>query len=222
MPETKRRRRWPIALAIVAGLVLIGALVARHYTRPEALTAFLIDNARSQLGAALVVGESGRFGFMPDLHLVLPNASLGALERQAPFLSTKNADVVVPWSTLWSGRYEIRRIELVAPQLDLDALDAWLASRPAGKTPDVRFALHASDATLTSGGKTIASGVELEFASAGDLADWLEKRAAAPASTTLLPPIDGTAKAAVIEVGGTRLEGVRAETREDATRTGTP
>ncbi|HKE46955.1 MAG TPA: hypothetical protein VKB52_02740 [Rhodanobacteraceae bacterium] len=212
MPEQKRRRRWPIVLAIVAALVPISALVARHFTRPEALTAFLIDNARSQLGAVLVVSNAGRFAFVPEFHLVLPDPSLAASERGAPFLTAKNADVVVPWSMLWSGRYEIRRIELVSPRLDLDALDAWLASRPAAKTPDIRFALHASDATVVSGGKTIASGVELEFANAGDLAEWLDKRA------TLLPPIAGTAKAAVIEVGGARLEGVSVESRDDAAK----
>ena len=216
MPEAKRKRRWPIALAVIAALVAVAAFVARHYTRPEALTAFLIGNAQSQLGAVLAVGGTGRFGFVPDLHLVLANPSLAPIERGAPFLSARNADVVVPWSTLWSGHYEIRRIELASPRLDLDALDAWLAARPAAKTPDIRFALHAADATVVAGGKTIASGVELEFASAGDLGDWLDKRATAPGSTTLLPPIAGTAKAAVIEIGGARLEGVSVETRDDA------
>lgn len=212
MPETRRRRRWPIVLALVAALAIAGFIAARHYMRPETLTAILIANARSQLGAELAVGAPGRFGFVPDLHLVLPKPSLGQAS-QPPFLRAESADIVVPWSILWSDRYEIRRIDLVSPELDLDALNAWLSTRPAGKAPDVRFTLRATDATLVAGGKPVASGVELEFASTGDLAAWLDEQK--NATGPLLPPIAGTAKADSIEIGGTKLEGVRIETHED-------
>lgn len=213
-PRKRKRRRWPIALAIIAVLVLIGALALRHYTRPETLTALLIGNARSQLGVELALSEPGRFGFMPNLHLILPRPALRETPQSVAFLSADSADVVVPWSTLWSGRYDIEGIELIKPQLDLDALDAWLRKQPASAPrPDVRFSLRAKGATLISGGKPIATGVDLDFRSTGDVAGWLAGRS--ESSTMLLPPLAGTIDAPAVEVGGTRLEGVHIESRED-------
>ncbi|HJT98254.1 MAG TPA: hypothetical protein VJ696_08050 [Rhodanobacteraceae bacterium] len=217
MPESRRRRRWRIALAIAVLAIVTGALLFRHYSRPEALTALLAANAKRALGAELSLAGPARFGFVPDLHLVLPQPSLG--DAGAPFLSAEHADVVVPWSILWQDdRYEIRRIELASPRVDLDALARWLASRPAGaESPDVRFTLVANDATLIANGKPVASGVDLSFASVGDVIDWAKH---AGPSTPLLPPLAGTAKAAVVEFEAVRLEGVRIETRDD--KAGTP
>jgi len=214
MPEARRRRRWPIVLAIVVVLFVIGALIARHFTRPETLTAMLIDNARSQLGAELGLSETGRFGFLPKLHLTLAHPTLRQTPQTGAFLSADSADVVVPWSILWSDRYEIHRVELVKPRLDLDALDAWLASRPSSPTPpDVRFSLRATDATLILGGKRIAERVNLDFASTGDLIGWLNAQRSS--TSVLLPPLSGTAEAKSMTIGDTTLENVRIESRED-------
>jgi hypothetical protein len=216
LPDARGRRRWAIALAIAVVLVALGAWAARHYTRPETLTALLIERTRSQLGAELSLSGSGRFGFFPDLHLVLPHPTLRESSQPAPILSAETVDIVVPWSMLWSGRYDIRNVEVIAPKLDLAALDHWIVARPpAGKLPDVRFALRVRNATLISGGRTIASGVDLAFTSAGDLAAWLEAQPWQTSSAALLPPLNGTAGAATVDIGGTRIEGVRIEARAD-------
>jgi hypothetical protein len=216
MPEPGRRRRRWIALAVAVALLGVGALIVRHLLRPEAMTAMLVGNARSQLGAELALSESGRFGFVPDLHLVLANPSLKQTPQGIAFLSAKSADVVMPWSVLWSDRYDIQRIELVKPRLDLDALNAWIASRPdAGASPDIRFALRATDATVTAGDKTIAEHVDLDFASSGDVVGWLTHQRESAKAATLLPPLSGTIQAAKVDVGDTHLEGVRIESRED-------
>jgi hypothetical protein len=215
MAEKRRRRRWPIVLAIVAALLAIGLLMLRHYTRPETLTALLIENARSQLGAELGVCETGRFGFTPNLHLTLTNPSLKQTPQSLAFLSADSLDVIMPWATLWSDRYDIERIELARPVIDLDALDAWLAARPASDPVDVRFALRATDAALVSGGKVIAKDVDLDFASTGDISAWLANRPGSSARSTLLPPLAGTIDAAVVEIAGTRVEGLHIESRED-------
>lgn len=215
MAEKRRRRRWSIALAVVVALFAIGALMLRHYTRPETLTALLIDNARSQLGAELGLSETGRFGFTPNLHLTLARPSLKETPESLPFLSADSVDVVMPWATLWSDRYDIERIELVRPVLDLDALNTWFAARPASTPVDVRFALRATDATLVAGGKMIAKDVDLDFASTGDISAWIANRPGSSARSTLLPPLAGTVDAAVVEIDGTRVEGLHIESRED-------
>ncbi|MGH8173540.1 MAG: hypothetical protein ACREPX_10345, partial [Rhodanobacteraceae bacterium] len=214
VPRKPRRR---IVLAIVVALLLVAALIVRHLSRPEALTTMLINNAKSQLGAELVLGETGRFGFVPDLHLTLAHPALKAPGQAAAFLSADSADVVVPWSTLSGDRLDIQSIDLVKPRLDIDALNAWLDSRPASAPPpDVRFALRAKDALVIASGKTIAENVDLDFASSGDIAGWLTRQRDSAKTSTLLPPLDGTIDAATIEYGDTRLEGVRIESRDDA------
>ena len=216
MPEPRRRRRRWIALAIAIGVLAVGALIVRHMLRPEAMTAVLVGNARSQLGAELALSESGRFGFVPDLHLVLAKPSLKQTPQSTAFLSADSADVVMPWAVLWSDRYDIQRIELVRPRLDLDALNAWLASRPAsGAAPDVRFALRATDAIVTAGGKTIAEHVDLDFASSDDIVGWLTHQRESAKASTLLPPLSGTVQAKTVDWGDTHLEGVRIESSED-------
>ena len=214
MPERPRRRR--IALAAAALLLVAGAFAAWYGTRPETLTSFLIGQARSRLGASLALNGPARFGFVPALHLVLPQPKLGDPASATPFLRAETADVVVPWSVLWSDRVEIRSVELVKPTLDVDALDRWLAAQPSsGKVPDVRFTIRASGARIVAGAKTIASNIDLDVASAGDVTEWLRQRATNPATAPLLPPLLGTLHAADVELGGTRIEGVRIETSDD-------
>lgn len=213
MAERKRGRRWLIALAVVVALLAVGALALRHYARPDVLTALLVEKARSELGAELSLAREGRFGFVPKLHLVLTHPVLKNAQGGASILSGDSAEVLMSWSTLWSDRIEIERIELAKPVLDLDALSAWLASRPpSSSTPDVRFALRVDGATLVSGGKPVASGVSADLASAGDLSAWAQRWR----ESALLPPLDGTLEAERIEIGGATLEGVRVESRADA------
>jgi hypothetical protein len=214
MPEPGRRRR--IALAVAALVLAAGALAIWYGTRPETLTSFLVGQARSRFGASLALDGPARFGFVPNLHLVLARPTLADTAGSTPFLGAESADVVVPWSVLWSDRIEIRSVELVKPTLDLDALDRWLAAQPSpGKSPEVRFSIRANGARIVAGTKTIASGVDLDLASAGDVSDRLRQRAANPASAPLLPPLRGTLRAADMDLGGTRIEGVRIETGAD-------
>lgn len=208
-----RRRRWPYALLALVLLAGVGAFAVRHYTRPERLTALLVGQARSQFGLELSLDGAARFGFLPSLRLRLPKPSAGA--DGAAVLDAASIDVVVPWRTLWGERVDIERISMERPRLDLDAFSRWLAARPSGgAAPEVRFAVQVRDGTLLASGKPLAEGLNLEFANAGDLAAWLERVRAADAP--LLPPLSGSAEAARVQIGGTRVEGLRVELRDDA------
>src|SRR5690606_22977871 len=52
----------------------------------------------------------------------------------APLLTADRAHLALPWATLWAGGKDltISRVELDGPRLDLQALQGWLATRPAG------------------------------------------------------------------------------------------
>lgn len=227
MPEPRaqrlrRRSRWPFVLLALALLGGAAALALRHYTRPQQLTSALIGQTRSLLGADLSLGGEARYGFWPKLHVVLPQPALRAPGAGSAFLRADRLEAALPWRTLWADRYEIERIDLVRPTLDLDALSAWLAARPPSNSaaPDIRFALHVDDATLVAGGQPVAQGVNLDFASRGDLAAWFAQ--IGPQMTPLLPPLSGSAKASSLQIGDTRLEGVHIELRDDAVQPPTP
>ncbi|NCT67964.1 MAG: hypothetical protein GXC76_10025 [Rhodanobacteraceae bacterium] len=215
-PPRPRRRRWPYLLLALALLAGGAALLLRHYTRPDALSALLVTQTRSLLGAELSLGAGAHYGFVPKLRAVLPRPALRASATTPPFVTADALEAVLPWRNLWSDRYEIERIDLLRPRLDLDALDAWLATLPPAHAapPDVRFALRIEDGQILHGGQPLARGVNLRFASAGDLAAWLAQWRTRPDTTTLLPPLAGHAEAAEVRIDEVRLEGVQVEMRD--------
>ncbi|MEO7433512.1 MAG: AsmA family protein [Dokdonella sp.] len=212
----KPRRRWRIALAIFAMVVIAVVLAIRHYTRTDRLTALIIGEARSALGADLTVGGTAHYDFWPTLHLVLAAPSLNAPNASA-FIKADAIEVRVPWRILWADRYDIEQIDVIRPVLDLDALKQWLATRPASNasTPDIRFNLHLIDGNATSGGMTVAEGLDIAFTNSGDLAAWIDGVRAHPDSSALVPPLNGSADAKVLQIGTTRLEGVHLEVKDD-------
>lgn len=209
------RRRWPIFLLALGLLVGGVALVLRHYTRPDQLTALLIAQARSALDADLAIDGTATFGFSPDLGVVLPHPSLKAHGSGAIMLRADGVRAIVPWKSLWSSRYDIERIDLVKPVLDIGALNAWLAARAPSSTapPDVRFTLHVEDGILMSAGKTIAQGVTMTFANSGDLTAWLANIQST--STSAIPPLNGSAQATSLQFGDTRLDDVHIDVQGD-------
>ena len=211
-----RRRRWLIALLALLVIAGVVAAMLHRYSRPERITALLVEQARDQLGLELSLGGKAGYALSPRLEAVLPQPELkvqGKLLLRAVSLGAS-----VPWHTLWSDRYEIERVELVQPQLDLDVLRSWLASRPTSSaaTPDVRFVLRIADGTIVSSGKPIAKGVDVQLGNSNDLAAWLATFETKAGATTLLPPLGGKVEAAALQLGDTRLEGVRIELRDDA------
>lgn len=216
-PPRRRRRGIVFALLVLAALFGAGAIALRHYSRPQTLTALLVDQVRSSLGAELKLEGLGRFEFSPGLRLVLPRPALHAPDTAGPLLSAQSLDVSVPWHTLWGDRLDIERIDIERPVLDADAFSAWLAKQPPGAaTPDVRFALRVRDGRVIAGGKPVAEGVNLDFANADDLAAWLAKLRSGDPAVALVPPLRGTAQAASVTAGGVRIEGVRVDVTDDA------
>jgi hypothetical protein len=202
-------RRWPYVIALLLVLVVAGSFAVREFVRPEKLTAMLVGEVRTRLGASLELGGNARFGVWPSLHVELPQAALRNPAATAPFLATESIDVVVPWRSLWGDALEIERIELDAPRLDLEALDAWLAARPAGgDMAGFSVRIVATDGSLARGAATLASGIDIDLASAGDLAAWLASDEGDP-KRTLIPPLAGSIEAAEVQLGETRLRGVR-------------
>ncbi len=121
--NNRPRRRWPYFLL---ALVLLGggaALALQYYTRPDQLTALLVAQARNSLDVDLTIDGAATFGFVPDLGVSLPHPTLKARGSGVVVLRADSARAVVSWKSLWSSRYDIERIDLVKPMLDIDALN---------------------------------------------------------------------------------------------------
>ena len=212
----RRRRRWLIALLVLLVGAGVVAVLAHRYSRPERITALLVEQARSQFGLELTLGGAAGYALRPRLEALLPQPQVKVQGKL--LLSAASLGASVPWHSLWGERYEIERIELVQPRLDLGVLRSWLESRPpsSAATPDLRFRLRITDGTITSAGQPIAEGVDLQLANSDDLAAWLAAFDAKRGTAPLLPPLGGEIKAAALQYGDTRLQGVRIELRDDA------
>lgn len=212
----RRRRRWPYLLLVLGVLGLAAAFALHRWSRPQRLADLLVSQVRTQLGAELVLGGIAGFELTPSLQALLPRPQLVA-DGQV-ILRADAIAASVPWRTLWADRYEIERIELQRPVLDLDALRAWLAARPSSDAavPDVRFALRVVDGSVIASGKPVAADIDIDFANSGDLAAWFAALDRDTSAIAPLPPGRGSASAASLQVGDTRLEGVRIELRDDA------
>ena len=77
-PQRPRRRRWPRVLLALLVLGVIGAFAVHHYTRPQRLTALLIEQVRDQLGAELTLGGDAGYTLVPGLHAELPQPMLAS------------------------------------------------------------------------------------------------------------------------------------------------
>lgn len=210
----RRRRRLVRVLLVLLASGVAGALLVHRYTRPQRITALLVERVRNDLGAELRLGGEGRYAFLPGLRAVLPQAELVA--GGARVLQVDALRAALPWRSLWSSQLEIEKIELVRPVLDLDALHAWLASLPPSqaRAPDVRFALHVEDGRVLRAGDPVAEGVTIDLANRADLVAWL--RAWDPARADLVPPIAGSVQVDSARIGDTRIEGLKIEVRDDA------
>jgi uncharacterized protein involved in outer membrane biogenesis len=212
----RRRWRWGLLLGVLA-VLLAGGLALRHYTRPATLTALLQAQVRQHLGAELDVGEGAQYGFWPRLHVRLPELSLHAAGAARPIITARTLDLALPIASVWSREPAIERLVLVAPTVDLDALDAWLATRPASQAaPEIRFALEVRDGRIIRKDVVVARALDGTLASAGDVAAWLERTRGDPA-TARLPPLAGHIRVEQVRVGEVRLDDVEVELR-DATQ----
>lgn len=159
MTDAPRKRRWP---KVLAGLAIVLALAAWWIDRqlePTRLARTVLALAGQAQGLEIGFDGQPEYALRPEPRLVLPRLVVRQPGAAAPLLTAARAEVALPWDTLWGeGPVVITRIELVSPALDLEALDAWMASRPAdgaAEIPTLTRGLHVAD------GRVIGDGWQL-------------------------------------------------------------
>ncbi len=160
------RLRW-IAAAIVAVLVALLAALAIHVhslLQPERFTA-LLQGDLSSVGLTLKLQAPAEPMLFPHPGVRLQGVTLGNTGAAAPLLRAESATIVVPWRALLYSVPAIERVDIDAPQLDLDELKALLARLPhrAGppRLPTIATGVHLRQGTLAARGSPLLFGVSV-------------------------------------------------------------
>lgn len=213
------RKRTRVILVVLVALLAIIALATHHITQPERLSALLVDQLQSRYGLQLSMPTAARISFSPRLSIMLDHPTITTLNVSQPLLTADKVDVALPWSTLFGGDPVIDRIELQRPRIDIDALQAWLATQASAGGPTVvpAFDLSLHDGTVLRSGQTLAAGVNASLHGAVELGGWIDAwKSSGPASP--IPPVKGTLDAERISIGDTTLDGVRLRIDDDAVK----
>lgn len=159
-PARRFRRRWLWLLLPLAAMA--GFLVLRALSQPERVTAFLLRQAEQSTGLSLELSQPADIGIWPDLHLELIGLTATAPGATAPLLRVERVEAALPWSALRAETLQLQRLTLVAPQLDLPAMQAWLAMND-DTGPPAPLRLPEFDAALSvEGGTVVADGWALQ------------------------------------------------------------
>lgn len=164
-------RRWRIALLGVAGAAaaLLLAIVIGVYwlLQPDRFTATLQAQARAA-GLQLHLASPARPTLFPRPALELEGITLNEQDATMPILLAARGRLALPWRTLFGGRTVISRLEIDAPRVDLDALQAWAARLPATdathppQIPRIDTGILISRASVVRGNDILLQNLALE------------------------------------------------------------
>ncbi|TAL71555.1 MAG: membrane assembly protein AsmA [Rhodanobacter sp.] len=151
MPHGWRR------LLIATGTVLLAALLVSAVTvylllRPDRFTALLQDQAQ-KAGLTLNLASPASPTLFPRPALELSGITLSADGTDTPLLLAARGRLTLPWRTVFGGPPAITQMEVDAPRVDLDALQAWLT------------ALHLQNSTVAPTIPRIDTGIRIEHGS---------------------------------------------------------
>jgi len=135
--------RLRLILLVLGGLamtvVLIAVIAADLLLQPDRFTAMLQTQARTA-GLELNLASPATPTLFPRPALELYGITLSAQGANAPILLAARGSLALPWRTLFGGSTVITQLQIDAPRVDLDALQAWLAALPAraeGTAPNI-------------------------------------------------------------------------------------
>jgi len=163
-------RRLRYALLGLAGVLVAGllALLVTVYLllQPERFTAMLQSQA-AQAGLDLSLASPASPTLFPRPALELQGLTLTAQGASMPIVLAANGRLALPWRTLFGGPTVISRLEIDAPRVDLDALQAWLSALPSGaggapNIPRIDTGVRIARGTLVRGNQLLLRDFSLD------------------------------------------------------------
>jgi hypothetical protein len=135
----RRARIARASVAIAAGTVVLLALALHAALEPQRASRFLLDRVGASLGLEIRAAGRAEYRLRGTPVLVVRDVSVREPGATRELLHAGRIMVSVPWSTIRAGGDVLaaRRLELDAPQVDLPALQHWLATRPPSKQPQL-------------------------------------------------------------------------------------
>lgn len=164
-------RRWRIALLGVAGVLaalLLAAVIGVYWLlQPDRFTASLQAQA-SAIGLELHLASPAQPTLFPRPALELQGITLNEPEANMPILLAARGRLALPWSTLFGGPTVISRLEIDAPRVDVNALQAWIAGLPAAdaarppQIPRIGTGIVINRASVVRGNDILLQNLTLE------------------------------------------------------------
>ena len=212
------RTRTRVILVILFALFATIAFVIYRYSQPQRLSDLLVDQLQTSYGLQLSLPTAAEIDFSPSVSVKLDHPVVTAAAGSSPLLTANAVAIALPWSTLFGDEPVIDRIALQQPRIDIDALQAWLATQASDGGPTVvpAFDLSLQDGTVLRGDQTLATGVDASLQGSAQLGAWIDEWAKAGGADSPIPPVNGTLDATRINVGETTLDGVRLRIDGDA------
>jgi len=164
-------QRLRLILLICGGVVLAALLslvvVVYLLLQPERFTSMLQAQAHN-IGLELHLAEPASPSLFPRPALELRGITLNAQRATTPILLAARGRLALPWRTLFGGPTVISQLQIEAPRVDLDALQAWLDELPPskpGKTldiPRIDTGISISRGSIVRGNALLLSNLDLQ------------------------------------------------------------
>lgn len=137
-------------------LAVVGALSLRWVSQPTQFSGLLLHSLGRALNLEITASGSSEYRLRGTPMLVVRDVVAREPGAAQPLLRARRVYLSLPWSTLRARGAQLtaRRIELDAPQIDLPALQHWLASRPPAETrlPTLVEGLRVRDGVIVGDG----------------------------------------------------------------------
>lgn len=150
-----RSRRWLIALALLAVLILAALWLVGRLLQPERLTPILLTAIGDASGLVLSVSEPADYALRPAPRLRLHGVRATAPGSSDVLLQIGLLDVELPWQTLFGGEPVVSALAITDARLHVAALQAWLQQRDQNASstwPTLRSGLRISNSTIIGEG----------------------------------------------------------------------
>lgn len=165
MPRGWRRLLLATGTALLA-VVLVLAIALYLLLQPDRFTALLQDEAQ-KAGLTLSLASPASPTLFPRPALELSGITLSADGAETPLLLAARGRLTLPWRTMFGGQPAITQMEVDAPRVDLDALQAWLTALPrqednvAPTIPRIDTGIRVEHGSLVRGDHLLLNNVTL-------------------------------------------------------------
>ncbi|MDR7133943.1 hypothetical protein J2X06_001127 [Lysobacter niastensis] len=162
-PETRQqerpRSRRPVVWIAIAVIVLLLLLALRWVSQPSQIAGLILRQVGHALGLEITARGASEYRLRGTPMLAIRDVVARQPGASTPLLRAERIRLELPWSTVRARGADltITRIELDAPQVDIAALQRWLATRPPSKTriPTLTDGLHMVRGRVTGDGWSV-------------------------------------------------------------------